>query len=419
MPTANVCTNNFPLAPKYINHIAISTQQNSERSMPPIIYTSSITEVQIRYSMEPNVLAAKDRYRTPIPKEINYIWLGRTFDDFDQTPIQQCVRNNPDYRIRIWLDDFSMLDMEGPRGLPKVLPSASLNIYKSGMNKPISSSDISKTFAMLVRAQIEFYKVHLKHHLRAYIPTIQSFQAFLQEHELYNVDILFLSNFYAALFHAEHEGSGNSLSYPSLSPSPTASRWENLGPEVKLLQWVFFERYRGNYAAASNLLRVQLLQTYPGIYVDHHTTVPSIRDLTGFRFALTADKLPSQTFLASAPNHPCLQYFRLCILQKYEALLKNNFNCVTLDYTTMEKPTDPYDFLNPYNMEIHALSGPGAFFRAMKDVAEGALGENVDISGAAMRGVGVNATMAKGSSLDDGKDEQMADEDKMMLHTGS
>ena len=341
--------------------------------------------------MEPTVLAANDRYVTPIPKVINYIWLGRTFENFDQTPIQQCVRNNPDYRIKLWLDDFSMLEMEGPHGLPKVLPSASLKIYKSGMNKEISSSDISKTFAMLVRAQIEFEKVHLNYQLRAYNPTIQSFQAFLQEHKLYNVETLFLSNFYAALFQAEHERSGKSLSYPSLSPSPTASRWENLGPEVKLLQWVFFERYRGNYAAASNLLRAQLLQTYPGIYVDHHTTVPSLGDLTGFRFALTADNLPTQTFLASAPNHPCLQYFRLCILNKYDALLKNNFKCGTLNYTTMEKPTDPDDFQNPYNMETYALSGPGAFFEAMKDVAEGALGDNVAVTGAAMRGVGVHA----------------------------
>ena len=81
----------------------------------------------------------------------------------------------------------------------------------------------------------------------------------------------------------------------------------------------------------------------------------------------------------------------------------------------MEKPTDPYDFQNPYNMETYALSGPGAFFRAMKDVAEGALGENVDISGAAMRGVGVNATVVKGLSLDGGGDEQMADGDDTML----
>ena len=387
--------------------------------MPPIVDPSSLTELQTRYFTEPTVLAAKDRYNTPIPKEINYIWLGRTFENFDQTPIQQCVRNNPDYRIRIWLDDFSMLEMEGPRGLPKVLPPASLNIYKSGMNKAISSSQISKTFAMLVRAQIEFYKVHLNHQLRAYTPTIQRFQAFLQEHKLYNVDILFLSNFYAALFHAEHERSGNSLSYPSLSTSPTGSRWENLGPEVKVLQWAFFERYRGNYAAASNLLRVQLLQTYPGIYVDHHTTVPSIGDLTSFRFALTADKVPTQTFLASAPNHPCLQYFRLCILQKYDALLKNNFKCVSLDYTTMEKPTDPYDFQNPYNMETYTLSGPGAFFGAIKDVAEGALGKNVNITGAARRGAGVNTTVAKGLGLDGGEAAQIADEDSTMLDTGS
>ena len=68
----------------------------------------------------------------------------------------------------------------------------------------------------------------------------------------------------------------------------------------------------------------------------------------------------------------------------------------------MQTPTDPSDFQNPYNMETYALTGPGAFFRAMKDVAEGALGENVDISGSAMKGVGINATMVKELGLDGG-----------------
>ena len=364
--------------------------QQSERVMAPIVDAASHTNIRNGYSSELKVLTPKDKYNAPVPKEINYIWLGRAFEKFDQLPFQQCAKNNPDYRVRLWLDDFSMLEMEGPCGLPQILPSVSLKIYTSGMDKAISSAHISKTFAMLLRAQIEFYKVHLNYQLRAYIPTIQKFQAFLQASQLHNVDLLFLSDFYVTLLQAEHERTGDSLSYPSLSATSTTSRWNNLGPEVQLLQWAFFERYRENYAAASNLLRVQLLQTYPGIYIDHHTTVPSIRDLKGFRFALTADKTASQIFLASAPNHPCLQYFRLCILRNYDALLKNDFKCVTLDYTTMAKPTDPNDSQNPYIMEMNTLSGPWAFYRAMKDVAQGALGKNVDISGAAMRGVGVN-----------------------------
>lgn len=350
---------------------------------------------------------AKDKYNMPIPKTISYIWLGRTFEDFDQIPIQQCVKNNQDYRVRLWLDDFSMLEMEGVCGLPKILPSASLKIYKSGMNKAISAAHISKTFAMLVRAQLEYYKVHLNTPIRANIPTIQKFQVFLQQNGLHNIEVLFLSDFYATLFHAEHQRDGNPLCYPSLHPSSQASRWENLGPEVQLLQWAFFERYRENYAAASNLLRVQLLQTHPGVYVDHHTTVPFLGNLKAFRFALAANNTATQTFLASAPTHPCLQYFRLCILQHYAAMLKNDFKCLTLDYTTMTRPSDPTDFQNPYFAETHALSGPGAFFGAMKDVAEGALGENIDIKGAAMRGVGVHAVRSKGLDVDSG---EMADE---------
>lgn len=363
--------------------------------MLPIVNTPSPANVKCGSSTEPEVPKGKSIYDIPVLKEINYIWLGPTFDNFDQTEIQECVERNPDYRLRLWLDDFSMLEIEGPWGLPRVLPPASLRIYTSGMNKAISSADINKTFAMLVRAQIEYYKVRLNGQVRAHIPTIRKFQNFLQQNNLHSVDLLFLSDFYESLFQAEHQRNKNSLCYPSLQPSSLASRWDNLGPEVRLLQWAFFERYRGNYAATSNLLRVLLLQTHPGIYVDHHTTVPCIGYITGFRFALTAERTASQCFLASAPNHPCLQYFRYCILQNYDALLKNDFKCVALDYTTMKKPTDLTDLQNPYITETCSLSGPGAFFRAMKDVAEGALGENVDISRAAMKEVRVNARAVK------------------------
>lgn len=419
MSAANICQRIFLLALKGVNHIEFFVQRNIKRKMASTVDTPSPAKAQTGHSTKPRVPAAKDRYNAPIPKEISYIWLGRTFEDFDQFSIQRCTRSNPDYRVRIWLDDFSMLEMEGPCGLPRILPSASLKIYTSGMNNAISSADISTTFAMLVRAQIAFYKVQLNNQLRAHIPTILKFQAFLQQNELHNVDILFLSDFYATLFQAEHERSGNSLCYPSTHPSSTASRWENLGPEIKLLQWVFFERYRGNYVAASNLLRVQLLQTYPGIYLDHQTTVPSIKDPKSFQFGLSADKTATQTFLASAPNHPCLQYFRFRILKNYDALLKNNFKCISLDYTTMKKPTDPTDFQNPYITETYALSGPGAFFQAMKEVAEGASGKYVDISGAAIACVRADATVMRGLGKDDEEDVPMADEDIAMPSAGT
>lgn len=342
-------------------------------------------------SAEPKASTTRDRYDIPVPKKINYIFLGRNFDDFNQTTFQECLMSNPDYRVRLWLDDFSMLEMEGPHGLTQVFPPASLKIYLSGMNKAISSADIDRIFAMVMRAHIEYYKVRHRNHLRTRLPTIRKFQDFLRQNKLHNVDLLFLSDFYEALLRAECQSNSTPLCYPGPS-----SKWENLGPEVRLLQWAFFERYRGNYAAASNLLRVQLLQTHPGIYVDHNITVPSIGDITGFRFASTAGLTASQIFLASAPKHPCLQYFRYCILQNYDALLKKDFICVSLNYTTMEKPTDPTDLNNPYITETHSLCGPVAFFAAMKDVAEGALGENVDISRAAMKDIRVNATVMNG-----------------------
>lgn len=357
----------------------------------------SPTNVQTGSSTKLAAPMAKTRYNVPVEKEINYVWLGRTFEDFDQMPIQECVRKNPDYRVRLFLDDFSMLEDEGPWGLPGILPPASLKIYTLGTRKAISSAHFNTTLAMLVRAQMEYYKIRLrKPQLHTQLPTVRKFQGFLQQNKLCNVDLVFLSDFYETLLQIEHKENENSLSYPSLHPSSSDSGWDNLGPAIKLMRWVFFERYRGNYVAASNLIRVQLLQTYPGIYVDHRNTVPSFGDLRGFLFALTADFTASQSFLASAENHPCLQYFRYCILRNYDTLLKNDFKCVTLDYTTMEKPTDPNDHQNPYITETQSLSGQVAFFKAMKDVAEGALGESVDISRAPMKDVRVSAPVVDG-----------------------
>lgn len=364
--------------------------------MSSTVAASSPANIDAESPTERTASVTKTRYDIPIPKEINYIWLGRTFENFDQMSILECAKKNPDYRVRLWLDDFSMLEPDGPWGLPKILPPASLKIYTMGMHKPISSAHINTTFAMLVRVQMEYYKVcSLGTLQRAQLSTIRKFQEFIKQINLHNVDLLFLSDFYETLFQAEHQRNQQSLCYPSLHPSSEGSRWGNLGPEVRLLQWVFFERYRGNYAAVSSLLRVQLLQTYPGIYVDHHTAVPSISDTTGFRYALTADHTATQAFLASAPNHPCLQYFRYSILQNYNALLENDFKCVMLDYTTMKKPTDPDDLQNPYITETYSLSGSGAFIKAMKDVAEGGLGQNVDISRAPMQEIGVNTTTVK------------------------
>ena len=172
MLAANFCASIFPLAPRRVHYVTISVQHNSERNMPPIIHAPPTAKVATEYPIEPIVSSIKAKYNAPIPKEINYIWLGRTFEDFDQIPMQQCAKNNPKYRIRLWLDDFSMLEDEGRWGLPRILPSASLKIYTSDMKKPISSAHISTTFATLVRAQIEFFKVHLKYQLRSHNPTI-------------------------------------------------------------------------------------------------------------------------------------------------------------------------------------------------------------------------------------------------------
>lgn len=138
-------------------------------------------KAQTGHSAKPKVPAAKDIYDAPVPKETNYIWLGRTFENFEQMSFQRCVMSNPDYRVQLWLDDFSMLETEGPPGLREILPFESLQTYISGMNKAISSADMSTTPTMLERARIEFYKVQPSNQLRARNPTIQKFQTFIIE----------------------------------------------------------------------------------------------------------------------------------------------------------------------------------------------------------------------------------------------
>lgn len=330
--------------------------------MLPAVGIPSAANVQTGSSNKRKLPLGKDGYDFPIPKVINYIWYGKTFEKFDQLPIQECVKNNPDYRVRLWLDDFSMLEQYDN---PKMFPPASLEIHTSGTDISGSSASIDTFFALLVGGQMEYYKVRPRNHARANYPTILKFHEFLQQNSLHNVEIAFLAEFYEVLFQAQKPN------FPD--------------PEIQLLRWMFFERNRKNYAAASNLLRVQMLQTYPGIYVDHHTTVPSLGNLTGFRFALTAERTASQSFLASARDHPCLQYFRYCILENY-------------DPPPGKKPTEPTDLQNPYTAENHSLSGAGAFIMAMKDVAEG-IARKTDISEAGMTEVVVNARAVKARIL--------------------
>jgi len=332
----------------------------------------------------------------PVPKIINYIWLGQTFDHFNQTQIRNCAKQNKGHKIQLWLDDFSMIDLQGPSNGPtlsRILDTHTFRGYKYAVGKVIVAENVRKYMTMFVSAQQQ-YLSYIKENPVAVslIKTIIDFKLFVIRNYL-NVQIRYMSSdFYGPLLAAaaqRHLQPGGSFTEDTLR----ACGQENKGPELRLLEWAFYERFRKNYGAATNLLRVQLLQTNPGIYIDHDDSVPAFGDLTGFKYARSADYLPTNAFLASGDGHPFLQFLRYQILNKYTVLHANRNNF--LDFTKPSKPTHPDDLDHPFITNTDSLSGPSAFAEVVKQVRAGMLGPNVNLVNAWLKTVRINPTGRK------------------------
>lgn len=370
---------------------------------PPAIVVPSPTA---HPSSRATTATAANNNDFPIPKTINYVWLGQTFDQFNQVRILDCAKQNRGHTIQLWIDDFSMVDLEDEqRGMPclsRILDSSTYNRYSYAIGKITKAEGTAKCIEMLVSAQQQ-YLAYVRNNptIRGSNQTAVEFSTFIVRSQLdHDVDIKirYLSaDFYEPLLTAEAQ---NRLQRVIVNDEILkACGQENKGPEMRLLEWAFYERYRKNYAAASNLLRVQLLQTHPGIYIDHDDTIPVLGDLTGFKYARSADYSPTNAFLASAENHPFLQIFRDQILQRYTTLQadRNKF----FDYAIPNRPTEADDLDHPFITYTNYLSGPDAFAEVVKNVRAGSLGPGFDITNAWLKTVRINPTAIKTWALQD------------------
>ena len=293
----------------------------------------------------------------PIPKEINYIWFGREFEDFDQSGIQTCAEKNPDYKIYLWLDDFSMLEAKGDHSLPRILPGLfSETVVRELVHHIDTGSRIDITTMKIALKDCIFLQMRYHMFIKAYrrnfrheIPTVHKFREFVRSTGYDNIAIRYMST---------------DLYEPLISEVDNAGMKSTLG---RFLRWALFERFRGNYGAASNLLRILLLQKHPGIYIDHDDLAPSFGQLAGFRYTRSADHLPTNSFLAHALGHPFLPLLRDRILSNYDALSDHDG---ILRHISMQRPTDPDDLEHPFILDTYARSGPGAFIEVLRDVIE-------------------------------------------------
>lgn len=336
----------------------------------------------------------------------NYILLGQTFHNFNKAQIINCAKKNKDHTIQLWIDDFSMVDLEdglhGMSFLSRILDRYTYHSYRDAMGRIVRPEVMQKYMELLVSAQRQWL-LHIQHNAMAKgsTDTAIAFWTFVVRAQLdHDVDIKirYLStDFYGPLLATEAQ---DRLRHGDLdNQTLRACGQEKKGPEMRLLEWAFYERFRKNYAAASNLLRVQPLKTHPGIYLDHDDTAPVFGDLTGFKYARSANYYPNNAFLASSDGHPFLQHFRDQILQRYTALHadRNKF----FDYVKPNKPTDADDLDHPFITHTDYIAGPGAFAEAVKDVRAGALGESMDIRKAWLKAVRINPTTRKTWALKD------------------
>ena len=312
----------------------------------------------------------------PIPKEINYLWFGPTFNRFERMPIHETVKKNPSHTIRLWLDDFSMLEMHGDYGLSTILSPSTFAAYERRLKEGIDLSNINATFQMLISAQQEY-----QHFIETYevppnlAPIVKKFRDYLLYANLPVELRLLSSRFYKIELMALESG--------------------NPGPEIELLKWTFLERYRGNYGAASNLFRIQLLISWPGIYLDHDDMAPSFGDLTGFRYTRSAEHNATNCFLASAPGHYFLPYLRTAVLANYSALAANNFFCGQHNYLQLQPPSDPSDLDSPYVAETQSLSGPIAFGNALRSFVRENPALEAEIKNGWMKVIGIKYSAVK------------------------
>ena len=302
-----------------------------------------------------------------VPNEINYIWLGRTFIHFNQSRIQECAAKNPDYKIFLWIDDLSMLDREQIQNLSTVIPEKELQSYTDYMDKrvPANPDEADDVLKLSLSIQEEYHDfLSTNPQFQRSIPTVRDFQRFVDSTGRENIKLRYTSTkFYPTLISEARKAAQERQKKGGTGLQTKAGRQKE--PELRLLEWAFLERLRGNYAAASNLLRIQYLQIFPGIYIDHDDSAPAFGQLHGFKYTRSADYLPTNSFLASPSGHPFLQFLRYKVLDGYNALRDKK---ILLSYMNMEKPNNVEELDHPYIIDTYTRSGPGALVNAFRYV---------------------------------------------------
>jgi hypothetical protein len=240
---------------------------------------------------------------------------------------------------------------------------------KSKEGRRIPASEMGDIFKLLVTAQSEFGE-YLKQHtteVENETPSIGKFRTFCNSFS---------------------EGKKIVLHFFDLEKYPGWIRDTETN-----IKWVFVERIRRfcNYGACSDLLRVELLISEPGLYSDHDDELPTfskraeifnklyaeanpiLKDSTslcGFKYArLPGQNEPSakglcNSFFGSCPGHPFLPYFRRYMGERYKGIVNDDMTYRGQDYATMPGPVNKDDVTSLFGLCTLETTGPSALERA-------------------------------------------------------
>jgi hypothetical protein len=243
---------------------------------------------------------------------------------------------------------------------------------KSQEGPRIPASEMDTIFELLVTAQSEFGE-YLKQHtteVENETPAIGMFRTFCNSFS---------------------EGNMMTLHFFDLEKYPG---W--IHDTETNIKWVFFERIRRvcNFGACSDLLRVELLISEPGLYADHDDELPTFSksarsfnklhaeanpalrvstSLCGFKYARSPMKSDSRSalcnsFLGSCPGHPFLPYFRTYVCDNYKTILDCDMKYFGVDYTTMAGPENKDEKMGRYERCTLDTTGPSALQSAYSAV---------------------------------------------------
>lgn len=208
----------------------------------------------------------------PVPKEVHFIWLGGPLGEIQKEYVKVWAKLNPDYNINIWYDSDHLYTYEANKKLREFL-----NYTLAGVK---NDPNFKKIFTeKYINLQNDMFLKMMKNH------NVKSLNfSFDKERINYIEKILYNKG------NVSYEAIDNNLNIMLNDAKNLSDEYENIKVKdfkVNKFYWQLKNTYeqemllRGNFAAAGDSARLEILARFGGLYMDIDV-LPSIKQLNLF-----------------------------------------------------------------------------------------------------------------------------------------